>query len=306
MDLSGLIEKWNQAGTKYYEDSVGDIIAKTCSKCGEVKNLSDYNASKQGLGGKRSACRACQGESNRKYHEENADYFRKYREENAAAIREYGRKYREENADIIRKRKRRWYEDNPDYYPRYREKNADVLLAYREENADVIRENSRKWRENNPNYLRDHRENNRRMYQLYVQRRRARRALLPNTLTESQQAEVFAHFNGGCALTGTSEDIHFDHVIPLATGYGGTIYENMIPLRGDLNTSKSTRCIFDWFYEEKERFELSQRNFDNLIEYLAGINDMTVEEYEEYVRWCHDNPRSIDEIKAEKETEPAS
>jgi len=71
--------------------------------------------------------------------------------------------------------------------------------------------------------------------------------------------------------------------------------QNMLPLRADLNLSKSTRCIFDWFYDAKDHFKLSQTKFDELIEYLAHINGMTANEYEDYVRGCHDNPRVLDE-----------
>ena len=72
----------------------------------------------------------------------------------------------------------------------------------------------------------------------------------------------------------------------------------MIPLRADLNISKSARCIFDWFYDVKDHFNLPQTKFDELIEYLADINGMTANEYEDYVRWCHDNPRVIDETES--------
>ena len=126
-------------------------------------------------------------------------------------------------------------------------------------------------------------------------RRLARKSLLPDTLTKEQLEEITDRFRGGCALTGCTDGTHLDHVIPLATGHGGTTEQNMIPLRADLNISKQARCIFDWFYDVKDRFKLSQTKFDELIEYLAEVNGMTANEYEDYVRWCHDNPRVIDE-----------
>lgn len=138
-----------------------------------------------------------------------------------------------------------------------------------------------------------------------VQRRLARLRCLPDNFTEVEWEIATERFGGGCALTG-SGFVHADHVIPLATGHGGTIYENIIPLRADLNISKSDRCIFDWFSENKERFNLSQTKFDELIEYLAEINGMTTKEYEEYVRWCHDNPRTLEDLQASNTKPDAS
>lgn len=128
-----------------------------------------------------------------------------------------------------------------------------------------------------------------------LQRRIARQKNLPNTLTTVGANEILTKFKNKCAITGDG-NYHMDHVIPISAGHGGTVYGNMIPLRADLNISKSDRNIFDWFADNRERFGLEQRKFDELIEYLADINGMTTQEYEEYVRRCHDNPRTVDEV----------
>jgi hypothetical protein len=129
-----------------------------------------------------------------------------------------------------------------------------------------------------------------------VQRRRARLRNLPADFFEQDVVNLLSLFNEGCALTGDYR-IHLDHVIPLATGHGGTINGNMIPLRGDLNFSKNDRNIFEWFEAIRQRFELSQERFDNLIAWLASANAMTCEEYRDYVYWCHANQRTIDELE---------
>jgi predicted transcriptional regulator len=131
-------------------------------------------------------------------------------------------------------------------------------------------------------------------------KRLARKKGLPDDLTAAQHAFTLYEFEEKCAVTGDS-NIHLDHVIPLAAGHGGTTYGNMIPLRADLNISKNDRNIFEWFKANRQRFELSQERFDNLIAWLASANAMTVEEYRDYVYWCHANPRSIDEIENDKE-----
>lgn len=248
MDLTGLTERKNQAGTVYYTDQTGEIVAKECTDCRNVKYINHFTERKHGFGGTFSKCRECEAR--------------------------YKQNYRENNRTKINKYQRNWHKEN---------RGTSIGYALR-------------WGERNPDKV-----------SLYVRRRRAREMSLPDTLTRKQQADIYKHFKEGCALRGHTTDVQLDHVIPLASGHGGTTYGNMIPLSYDLNASKKDRCIFDWFADNRDRFGLEQRKFDDLIEYLAGINDMTVEEYEEYVRWCHDNPRSINEINAKEESkEPAS
>ncbi|MED1350592.1 hypothetical protein P4U51_30005, partial [Bacillus paranthracis] len=87
--------------------------------------------------------------------------------------------------------------------------------------------------------------------------------------------------------------IHLDHFIPLAWGHGGTIIENMIPLRGDLNISKNDRNPFEWIKREDIREIVDMAKWHETIEYLAKLNGMTTKEYEEYVYWCEENKRDL-------------
>lgn len=159
-------------------------------------------------------------------------------------------------------------------------------LVYKRENKEMFARHVREWVKRNPEKAR---ENGR----IRAAKRAARKRGLPDTLTETQQTQILRKYEYSCALTG--EEWSWDHAIPLASGHGGTTYENMYPLRNDLNNSKNDRNLFDWFYANKEHHNLPQAKFDALIEYLAEINGMTVDEYEAHVRWCHDNPRKINE-----------
>src|SRR5699024_2349289 len=122
-------------------------------------------------------------------------------------------------------------------------------------------------------------------------RRRTRKSKLPCNFTAKDLESLLRTFNNSCALTGRKDNLQIDHVIPLATGHGGAIYGNMAPLTGVLNSSKNDANIFEWFEANRQRFELSQDKFDRLIDFLAEANDMTVEEYRDYVYWCHKNPQ---------------
>lgn len=158
----------------------------------------------------------------------------------------------------------------------------ECTYQYYYDNKDMFHENVRNWYHRNP-------EKARKVQVEQQNKRRVTSKGLPYRWSDSLKDKVLERFIGGCALTG-SDDIHWDHVIPVSIGHGGTILGNMIPLRSDLNVSKNNRNIFEWFPLAKKRFNLSQTKFDELIEYLAKVNDMTTNEYRDYVYWCHDNP----------------
>jgi hypothetical protein len=244
LDLSELTEKKRGKKSMWYENETGEIVAKVCSECHEVKSLEDYAKGKHGIGGRGQKCKTCRSENNKVNRERDMETNRKWREENRERLQEYYRKWRESNQNYSTEYNRNWRDANPDKHA------------------------------------------------LTHQRRRARKASLPDTLTNDQTKAILDRFNGRCALTGDS-NVHLDHVIPLATGYGGTIYGNIIPLRADLNISKNDHNIFNWFSENKERFNLSQQRFDEIIEYLAQTNEMIPEEYRVFVYQCHEHKRVI-------------
>lgn len=122
-------------------------------------------------------------------------------------------------------------------------------------------------------------------------KRRAIEKALDSSFTRKEVDETVKRFGDKCALTG--KDWSWDHVIPLTLGREGTTKNNMVPLNLDLNLSKNRKNIFEWFSVEKERFNLNQTKFDELIEYLAELNGMTPKEYRDYVYWCHENPREL-------------
>lgn len=146
---------------------------------------------------------------------------------------------------------------------------------YQAKHEERIRKWSKQYHKDNPNISR-----------AALLRRMARKKSLPDTLTVTEVEEVVSLF-GGCFLTG-ADTYHIDHVIPLSSGCGGTTKENSLPLRGDLNSSKHDKNIFEWFEEVKERYGLSQERFDAGIAYIAELNGMSTEEYRNYVYECHE------------------
>lgn len=269
-----LTEKRNRKGTVYYEEN-GAIIAKSCAKCNEVKTLDKYTKHKTGLGGRESSCKDCKAGY---YAENKADYLERY-ENNKSHLHELMRKYYETNKENIIENQRKYYAENKEAISeRYRE--------YCEDKKEYLAELCRNWRRNNPEKA-----------MLIAERRRARKNALPDDFTEEQMRTTLDYFEG-CALTGATTDIHWDHVIPLATGCGGTTFGNMIPLSSDLNLSKNDANLFEWFNRNKDRFELSQVKFDRLVEWLANVNGMTVLGYRVYVYACFEIKRINNEKEA--------
>ncbi len=295
---------------------VEETKVKRCTKCGEEKELGEYWKSKRGKYGVDSECKECKNKRRRQRYKEDEIYRGRILEGNNAYYEKYKererRKKREEYAsdasvrERITKYNKKYFKERSKY-SEFRDRRKETNRKWRKDNKERITEKDRRYYiknretilERSAKNYRNYYPENLNIFRLNGARRRARLHQLPDDLTHKQKARIIDHFRGACALSGDTGDSHLDHVIPISIGHGGTIYENMIPLRSDLNISKGARNLFDWFADNRERFGLEQRKFDELIEYLANINDMTTQEYEEYVRWCHDNPREFDEVENE-------
>lgn len=89
--------------------------------------------------------------------------------------------------------------------------------------------------------------------------------------------EVLKRFDFRCSLTG-SEDYHIDHWIPQALG-GKTDVTNVYPLNPELNLKKGTKNPFIFFEQE---VKVDKKRFDELVFWLAMVNDMPPQEFREY------------------------
>lgn len=141
-------------------------------------------------------------------------YMREWRKENLERARATDRRRRERDADKIRVRKRA-------YYQRHREE----ICAY-----------VRRWREAHPGYNEAYRKQNLKAFALNEARRRARKRLLPDTLTPEQAEQLLAVGHA----TYPGEKLHLDHIVPLSKG-GGTTRANMHAIPASLNQSKRDR-----------------------------------------------------------------
>jgi hypothetical protein len=289
----------------------GGDLGKQCSKCNVWKPLDQYHKCKKGVGGVKHNCKDCKRLEGRKRNKTDRILKSVKLEEKDGIL---GKSCTNCNNwlpldDFYKSAKGLGGRNSR--CPRCTSINS---VPYREANKEKRRENSRnwslknrehrteykrKWRKLNPDYesmwWTEHRE----VANIIAARRRARVKGSISDLTLGQHAKIMKHFNNSCALTLEKEDIHMDHVIPLSTGHGGTTYGNMIPLRSDLNLSKNNKNIFEWFEANRQRFNIPEKKFEKLIEYLAEINIVTTDEYRDHVYWCHENPVYFDDEEGE-------
>lgn len=254
----------NKAGTNIIRAASGEVIAKECRICGEMKLYADMAKNKRKKDGMNSICKEC-----------NLGRVKNYHEANRKKILEYQRNYYETNREKERERLR---ESNR----RYREANPEKV-------RETVRRSLRKARAADPERFKIRNAN-----------RRAMKKALPDTLTPEEYNETCQFFGNGCALTGEPlKKCELEHAIPLTIGHGGTSVLNCYPLRIDLNQSKNDRNIFEWYAEHGERLGIDPRRFDRLISFLAARNGLTVEEYRSFVYWCHENPRTVEECESD-------
>lgn len=259
---------------KAYKDGAGTVYLD-CTKCRKKLPSNDFYNTRKGFFGKHNMCKECSKSKRHEHYKNNKEKVleksRQYYQENREFYREWSQEYYKRNKDTFSENGKKWYENNKE---RVKENVRRWYECNREYKAQVVRQ----WVKANPDRKR-----------LSGQLRRARKLLLPDTLTYEQTLLL----GDTCVLTG-ADLTHLDHVIPVSIGHGGTTYENMIPLSAELNLSKNASNVFEWAHFNYERLGFTLERFYEVMTEVADRNDMTLEEYRDYVYWCHANPRNIE------------
>jgi len=140
---------------------------KRCSKCGELKPITEFGKQKVGKYGVRGSCKLCNSKKNKKYYQENkeqrSEYHKKWRDENKELLKEKKRKYREENKENIKIKMKKYREENKDkikerskkYYEENKEKIKEHNKKWRDENKEFVKEQSKKWRDENKDKIKE-------------------------------------------------------------------------------------------------------------------------------------------------------
>lgn len=196
-------------------------LVKICNDCQKEKTLDQFNKHSYSKDGLKPVCRACQADYNRKYREMNGDAIREKKRESydKEAQQKRNKRYAEnpENQIKIKQRGKDWYATNKE------QSLADSARRYRN-NPIPARARAKQWVKNNPERAK-----------VTIQRRKARKNNLPDTLTSVDWQRCLNYFGGCCAVCGRPpglwHTLAMDHWIPLSSpDCPGTVPTNIIPL----------------------------------------------------------------------------
>lgn len=257
------------------------VLTKRCRNCGI-----EYPATREYFHGKKpnkdqlnNWCKSCRREKSRRYradnYEEVQERKRKYYEANREAILEAKRQNYWANRDTYLNHNKQRRRKNPDkvkeyngqYYKAHRSRVQEGSQRWRAANRSRVQENSRKYylanqgkaKEYSRKYYHENREaardiarrwyaNNPEKSLLLIQRRRARKQALPDTLTVEQWLKALVYWENCCAYCGKHvEKLTLDHYIPLiSSDCPGTVATNALPACRNCNSSKKNKEAFVW------------------------------------------------------------
>ena len=131
-------ERIQQRGIIRNYDDNGNLISKECSKCHEIKEVSEFNKDKSKKDGVATACKECKKEQISEYYKQNPN-----------KLKERQAKYYKQNADKVKENQAKYYKQNKD-------KRKEYMAKYRKQNDDKERERQAKYRKQNPNKVREY------------------------------------------------------------------------------------------------------------------------------------------------------
>jgi 5-methylcytosine-specific restriction endonuclease McrA len=207
---------------------------KTCTKCKQVKPLSDFHKSKAAKSGHKPSCKSCKQKANKTY--------------------------RNENPELIKAIKKAWVEKNPEKILQYRSKygpysshyDPQKAKVYHQKNKEKLNARCRNWRANNHAKAREleknYRKTNPHIGRLQNQKRRALKA--SNGIYRVTNKECQKILQNACFYC-NGKASHLDHVIPIALG-GRHSIGNLVASCTQCNTSKHKKTIMEWRVWQKK------------------------------------------------------
>lgn len=258
---------------------------KICSICKRELTIDNFGKCKRTKAGLRYDCKECHRKSSKEYRTANKD-----------KIKESSKQYREKNHDKLITHARKYYEDNveykADYAKKYRAENPEKIsirgkkyhnenkfkisiyrVKYKEENIEKIRVQRMKYSKDNKDkiaiYGKQYSKENKDKLAISSQKHRAKKALLPCTLTAEEWNETKNFFNNKCAYCGKNDiPLQREHLLSFKRG-GGFTAKNIIPACQHCNSSKGNK-LFDAWYSSYE-FYSQQREAFILGTYNTGL-----------------------------------
>ncbi|MED4267325.1 hypothetical protein [Priestia megaterium] len=70
-------ERTKPRGFVYFTDADGQVVAKTCRKCGELKHAKNYHHKSDGFGQLGPYCKTCVSDRDREYYDKNRERLKR-------------------------------------------------------------------------------------------------------------------------------------------------------------------------------------------------------------------------------------
>ena len=204
------------------------MTTKTCSKCGETKDVSEFSKNKRRKGGLQGWCKACERAYRQANKEQIAEKKRAYNQANKEEVAEYHRARYQAKKEQILEQQRAYYQANREkvaernraYQQANKEKVADYQRAYRQANkerlAEYQRDYTKKRYAEDPVYAMVLRLRRRLLHALSGQAKPASTMGLVGCSAEKLCAWLEMHFAEGMTWENRSE-WHIDHIRPIAS-----------------------------------------------------------------------------------------
>lgn len=209
-------------------------MEKRCSKCKEIKPVSEFGRDRRNKDGLNCYCKICKKAQNDHQRDYRIEYYRQY--------------YRLEREAFSAWKEERGMVDHPSTT---RPKGDSVIVKQRKLKYD--KEYSREYRKDHPDYCRKTCHNY-----------RAKKLAKSGELTKDEIVSCLTFFGGNCAYSGVpiGSTYHLDHIIPLSQGGQNTIY-NIVPCLPTVNLIKSTKDFETWyptqsFYSEQRYLKIKE------------------------------------------------
>ena len=201
-------------------------MEKKCSKCGEVKSVTEFYKQIASPDGLYRWCKACA----RIYQKV---YYAKHREEIAARQEVYYKGHREERAVYSKV----YYKV---YYKRHREKIAARQKVYRDRHQKKL-----------AIYRKVYREGHLEQFRMYATQHRVLKAGASGYATVEQIQARIDYYGKCCYICGAPYE-HIDHVIPLSKG-GSNWPANLRPTCSKCNLKKGSKWPYDFEKAKQEK-----------------------------------------------------
>lgn len=252
---------------------IDGVEHKKCSKCGEVKPLTEYHIRKtypDGRIARRGECKVCKNEIDR-VHKKKPEVKARLKATNARWYNN-NKAHKKEQVSIYRKtpegkdtvsRYNKKYNDNPDNKQKRKEYNS--------------------WYHNQP-------ENKERINFNKATQRAIRHGAKYTPDMDVWFAKTLELLGDRCPYCGvkfTKDNYHNDHIVPLARG-GSHTPDNMIRCCSSCNTSKGARDMEEWYRSKSFFSEERLQHINAIIDYWKSQDFEVLMPTQDQIKAAHE------------------